>query len=440
MPTRPLSRRTILRSLAGSVALPALAAMQPRSSWAAGTTPKIPARMLVAHFGTGMNLHEFFPKETGTDCELPQIVRPLEDYRKRMTIVSGLQLEHGGGHTGDYSFLTGTEGWTSSGIKGGVSADQVVAKAVGGQTRFPSLQLSIKRGTEFGQQGLATLSWSESGIPLAAENDPYVLFNRLFGVDDADQAAQRDDNFRRRGSILDYVRGEAKQIERKVGKNDRVKLDEYFTAVREVESQLQRDIDWSNKPKPEAKLDGMGDYSKSLTPDSREFDYTTYQKLMYDLIALAFQTDSTRVITYNVRRELHDGTFPVHGVSKVFHALTHHNNDPKNLAELAKVDEVNMGFWKQFLDRLDSIEQPDGKSLLDHSMLAYSSSAGMDHSRDRLPTVMFGGEALGMQHQTHIKMADKTPLARVWHTMADRMGVKVDQLQDSNSPIDELIG
>ena len=100
MPTRPLSRRTILRSLAGSVALPALAAMQPRSSWAAGTTPKIPARMLVAHFGTGMTLHEFFPKETGTDCELPQIVRPLEDYRKRMTIVSGLQLEHGGGHTG----------------------------------------------------------------------------------------------------------------------------------------------------------------------------------------------------------------------------------------------------------------------------------------------------------------------------------------------------
>ena len=436
----PISRRALLRGAAGSIAVPALAAMQPRSAWADGATPKVPARMMVAHFGTGMNLHEFFPETTGKDCELPQIVRPLEDYRKRMTILSGMQLEHGGGHTGDYTFLTGTEGWTSSGIKGGISADQVVAKTIGGETRFPSLQLSIKRGTNFGQQGLATLSWSESGIPLAAQNDPYVLFNRLFGVDDADQAAQRDDNFRRRGSILDYVQGEAKQVQRKVGKNDRVKLDEYFSAVREVESQLQRDIDWSNKPKPEAKMENMGDYSQSLTPDSREFDYEVYQKLMYDLVALAFQTDSTRVITYNVRRELAGGAYPIHGVSKGFHALTHHNNDPKNLAELAKVDEINMRFWKQFLDRLDSIEQTDGNSLLDHSMLAYSSSAGMGHSRDRLPTVMFGGDSLGMKHQTHLKLADKTPLARVWHTMADRVGVKVDSLQDSTSPIDELIG
>ena len=440
MTTRPISRRAVLRGLAGSVALPSLAAMQPRSAWAAGAVPTVAPRMMVAHFGTGMNLHEFFPKTTGADCELPQIVRPLENYRKRMTILSGLQLEHGGGHTGDYSFLTGTEGWTSSGIKGGISADQLVAKAIGGQTRFPSLQLSIKRGTNFGQQGLATLSWSESGIPLAAENDPYVLFNRLFGVDDGDQAARRDDNFRRRGSILDYVKAEANQVQRKVGKNDRVKLDEYFTAVREVERQLQRDIDWSNKPKPDVNLNELGDYSKSLTPDSSEFDYAVYQKLMYDLIALAFQTDSTRVITYNVRRELAGGTFPVHGVSKVFHALTHHNNDPKNLSELAKVDEINMGFWKQFLDRLDSIEQPDGKSLLDHSVLAYSSSAGMDHSRDRLPTVMFGGESLGINHKTHLKLDDKTPLARVWHTMANQVGVKVDSLQDSKSPIGELIG
>ncbi|WP_419189176.1 DUF1552 domain-containing protein [Stieleria marina] len=414
--------------------------MMPRKSWAAGAFPDVPARMMVAHFGTGMNLHQFFPTTTGNDCELPQIVRPLEDYRRRMTIISGLQLQHGGGHTGDYSFLTGTEGWTTSGIKGGISADQVVAKSIGQKTRFPSLQFSIRRGTNFGQQGLATLSWSESGIPLAAENDPYVLFNRLFGVEDASQAANRDDNFRRRGSILDYVRDEANQIQRKVGKNDQAKLDEYFSAVREVESQLQRDIDWSNQPKPEPRLNDLGNYSQSLTPDSKEFDYGVYQKLMYDLVALAFQTDSTRVITYNVRRELAGGTYAVHNVSKGFHALTHHNNDPKNLSELAQVDEINMRFWKQFLDRLQSIEQPDGTSLLDHTALAYSSSAGMDHSRDRLPTAIFGGESLGIQHQTHLELDDKTPLARVWHTMADRVGVKVDRLQDSTSPIDELIG
>jgi hypothetical protein len=413
--------------------------MLPRSAWANGAAPEAPARMLVGHFGTGMNIREFFPTAAGPDCALPRIVKPLEAWRKRMTIVSGLKLEHGGGHTGDYSFLTGAEGWTSTGIKSGISADQVVATAVGGDTRFPSLQLSIAKGTNFGQQGLATLSWNKNGIPLAAENDPHTVFNRLFGIDDADEVARRKEAFRRRESVLDYVRDQAKQMERKVGAADRQKLDEYFTSVREIEAQLQRDVAWSERPKPKPELPGLLDYSRSLTPNTPNFDYNAYQKMVYDLIALAFQTDSTRVITYNVRQELAGGTFGVHSVSKGFHALTHHGNDPKNLDELAKVDEINMGFWSKFLERLQSIEQPDGKSLLDHTVLAYSSSAGMDHSRDKLPTAIFGGEALGLKHTTHLKLADNTPLARVWHTMAHAMGVRTDKLQDSNGPIGDLL-
>ena len=439
MPFKPLDRRSALKGLGVTISLPVLRAMQPATASAAGATPDVPRRMLVAHFGTGMNIREFFPDQTGPDCQFKRIVRPLQEFRRRMTIVSGLQLEHGGGHTGDYTFLTGTEGWTSSGIKGGISADQVVAKQVGTDTRFPSLQLSIKRGTNFGNQGLATLSWSENGIPLAAENDPHVVFNRLFQIDDAKETLARAEGFRRRGSILDLVRSQAKQLERGVGGADQQKLDEYFTSVREIEKQLQRDIDWSTKPKPKPELAGSGDYSTSLTPDSREFDYRQYQKLMYDLITLAYKTDSTRVITYNVRRELAGGTFPVHGVSKGFHALTHHSNDPKNLAELAKVDEINMGFWNQFLKRLDGVEEADGRSLLDHTVLAFSSSAGMDHSRDKLPTIIFGGEALGLKHQTHLRLPEKTPLANVWHTMADVMGVKTDKLQDSTGVITELV-
>lgn len=438
MSKSPISRRTLLKAMGAVVPLPLLEAMLPAPAWGADAAA-VPPRMLVCHFGTGMNVREFFPAETGPDCVLPRIVKPLEAWRKRMTIVSGLQLEHGGGHTGDYSFLTGTEGWTSTGIKSGVSADQVVANAVGQATRFPSLQLSIHRGTNYGQQGLATLSWSNNGIPLAAENDPHAVFNRLFGIDDQQEAAKRQAGFRRRGSILDYVNSQAKQMERTVGAADREKLDEYFTSVREIESQLQRDIDWSKKPKPKPELERLGDYSRSLTPESREFDYRQYQKLMYDLIALAFQTDSTRVITYNVRRELSGGTFPVHNVSKGFHALTHHNNDPKNLDELAQVDEINMGFWAKFLQRMNQIPQADGRSLLDHSVIAYSSSAGMDHSRDKLPTAIFGGEALGLAHQTHLKLPEKTPLARVWHTMADRMGVETETLQDSRGPITEIL-
>ncbi len=433
-----LNRRTVLKSALASISLPALCAMQPRSA-NADNHSDVPSRMVVCHFGTGMNIREFFPADTGRDCSLPRILQPLEDFRSRMTVLSGMQLEHGGGHTGDYSFLTGTEGWTSSGIQGGVSADQVVARHAGKSTRFPSLQLSIARGTNFGNQGLATLSWSESGIPLAAENDPHVIFSRLFQIDDVKEAKAREQGFRRRGSILDLVRDQATQLQRNVGKRDRQKLDEYFTSVREIERQLQRDIDWSKKPKPKPQLAGIGDYSQSLTPDSKDFDYTRYQKLMYDLIALALDTDSTRVITYNVRRELAGGTFAVHGVSKGFHALTHHNNDPKNLDELAKVDEINMGFWNKFLHRLDSIPQADGRSLLEHTVLAYSSSAGMDHSRDKLPTAVFGGEALGLKHKTHLQMPQGTPLANLWHTMADVMGVKTDTFQDSTGVISALV-
>ena len=431
-----ITRRTMLKGAGATLALPLLESMRPAIASAAEA--EIPARMCVCHFGIGMNVREFFPDETGRQCEFPRILKPLEEFRSDMTVLSGTKLEHGGGHTGDYTFLTGAEGYTSSGIVNSVSADQVAAEHAGKDTRFPSLQLSIKRGTGYGGQGLATLSWNRNGIPLAAENDPSVIFSKLFKVDSRREASRRKDGFRRQGSILDYVRGQAKQMERSVSKRDRTKLDEYFTSVREIESQLQRNIDWSTRSKPSPKLDDLGDYSKPTNQRDRDFSYPAYAKLMFDLIALAFQTDSTRVITYNVRTEGGE-IFPAHGVSKGFHALTHHNNDPKNLDELAKVDEINMGFWAEFLKRLKSIEDADGRPLLDRTMLAFSSGMGMDHSRDRLPTAFFGGKALGVKHQAHLKLSDNTPLASVWHTMLDRMGMELDTLQDSRGPISGLI-
>jgi hypothetical protein len=432
-----ITRRTVLKGAGATLALPLMESMFPGSAF--GADAPIPPRMCVCHFGIGMNVREFFPKETGPACELSRILKPLEKHRSDMTVLSGTMLEHGGSHTGDYTFLTGAEGYTSSGITNSVSADQIAAEQIGKDTRFPSLQMSIKRGTGYGNQGLATLSWNRNGIPLAAENDPSHIFAKLFKVDNRREAARRKDGFRRQASILDYVRDQAKQMEKSVSNSDRVKLDEYFTSVREIESQLQRNIDWSTRPKPAPSTEGLGDYSRPMTTSSRDFDYATYAKLMFDLIAIAFQTDSTRVITYNVRTEGGE-IFPVHGVSKNYHALTHHNNDPKNLDELAQVDEINMGFWSGFLDRLKSIQDADGRPLLDRTMLAYSGGMGMDHSRDRLPTAFFGGKALGVKHQTHLQLPEKTPLATLWHTMVDRMGVQVDSLQDSKGPIRELIG
>lgn len=431
-----ITRRTVLKGAGVTLSLPLMETM---FSNALGADAPIPARMCVSHFGIGMNVREFFPKDTGPNCQLSRIMKPLEKHRSDFTVLSGTMLEHGGSHTGDYTFLTGAPGYTSSGITNSVSADQVAAEVIGKDTRFPSLQMSIKRGTGYGNQGLATLSWNRNGIPLAAENDPSVIFAKLFKVDSRREAARRKDGFRRQGSILDYVRGQAKQMERSVSNSDKAKLDEYFTSVREIESQLQRNIDWSTRPKPTPNIDGMRDYSKSYVPNSPNFQYEEYAKLMFDLIVLAFQTDSTRVITYNIRTEGGE-IFPVHDVSKGYHALTHHNNDPKNLDELAKVDEINMGFYAYFLDRLKSVQDADGRPLLDRAMLAYSSGMGIDHSRDRLPTAFFGGKALGVKHQTHLKLADNTPLATLWHTMLDRMGVETDSLQDSKGPIRELIG
>jgi hypothetical protein len=190
-----ISRRTILKGAGATLALPLMESMFRGSAF--GADAPIPPRMCVCHFGIGMNVREFFPKETGPDCELPRILKPLEKHRSDMTVLSGTMLEHGGSHTGDYTFLTGAEGYTSSGITNSVSADQIAAEQIGKDTRFPSLQMSIKRGTGYGNQGLATLSWNRNGIPLAAENDPSVIFAKLFKVDNRREAARRKDGFRR---------------------------------------------------------------------------------------------------------------------------------------------------------------------------------------------------------------------------------------------------
>ena len=268
-----------------------------------------------------------------------------------------------------------------------------------------------------------------------------TIFNRLFRpASDAQRAAQGDE-FRQRGSVLDAVMADAKQMQRKLGSADREQLDQYFNSIREVERGLEREIDWSDRPKPKPNLAGYGDYENAISPEGNgRFLYDNYAKLMYDLIALAFQTDSTRVITYVVRTELAGGVYPEFGVSKGYHELSHHGNDPKNLDELAKVDTVYMQHWDYFLSRLDSIRDGDG-TLLDHTLLGFSSGMGIGHSKTILPTVLSGGSGLGIRHQTHVKLKENTPLSALWQTMIEKMGVEVDgPFQDSTGAIEELVG
>lgn len=438
-----LHRRTALRGLGATIALPFLEAMMPRAAFASESAAAgaIPGRMGVFYFGTGMNMREIEPMDTGRDYTVSPTLKTLERHKSDFTIFSGTYLEHGGGHHGDYTFTTGVKARDGGQIKNSISFDQIAAEYLGKTTRFPSLQMCIQRGTGFGGN-LRTLSWNRNGVPLASENDPHVIFNRLFKVDSPEERDARQVGFRRRGSILDVVLEDAKQLEKTVGVSDKEKLDEYFTSLREVELQLQRNKDWALKPKPEVDTAGMESYDESYTISmpAGQFSYDKYARMMYDLIALALETDSTRVISYVVRQESSGGSFPEFGVSKGFHELTHHGNDPKNLAELAKVDRIYFDQWAHFIDRLKSFKQPDGSTLLDHTLLGFSSGMGIGHSKDRLPTCLFGGASKGLNHQGHLQLPEHTPLSRVWHTMLDRLDVPVgDSFQDSSGVIKEMV-
>ena len=422
------------------MALPLLEAMLPATA-AASMGTAIPRRLGIFYFGTGMNIRQFLPQDEGPNYSLSPTLNVLAEHRDDFTVLSGTYLEHGGGHDGDYTFSTGVKAKDGGAINNAVSMDQIAAEQLGRETRFPSMQMCIRRGTGFGGN-LRTLSWNRNGVPLASENDPHVMFNRLFKVDGPEERELRTRGFRRRRSILDVVLEDARRLNDRVSKQDSVKLDEYFTSVREVEKQLERDIDWSVKPKPDVNTGGLSDFSQSyqIHMPSGQFVYDKYAKMMYDLIALAYETDSTRVVSYVVRQESAGGTFAEFGVSKGFHELTHHGNDPKNLAELAKVDRIYMSHWNYFLDRLKSFQQPDGSTLLDHTVLGFSSGMGIGHSKDLLPTCLFGGQAAGLRHQGHLRLPENTPLSRVWHTMLECADVKVqDRFQDSTGVISELL-
>ncbi len=431
----PLHRRTFLRGAGSCLALPFLEAMMPTGARAA-STPKIIPRMGTFYFGTGMNMRQFYPDGFGPDAKMSRILKPLEKQRGNFTVLSGTWLENGGGHDGAYPFATSIE----KGSKQIASPDQLAAELHGKNTRFPSLQFSVKRGTAFGSQALATISWNKQGVPLAAENDPKSIFDRLFRATNAEQQLEQGHEFRQRGSVLDAVLTDAQQLQNKLGKADREQLEQYFNSIREVELGLEREINWSDRPKPQPKLDGFGDYENAISPEGNgKFNYDDYAKLMYDLIALAFQTDSTRVISYVVRTELAGGVYPEFGVTKGYHELTHHGNDPKNLEDLAKVDTIYMKHWDYFLTRLGSIREGDA-TLLDHTMLGFSSGMGIGHSKTNLPTMLSGGGGLGIRHQTHARLKENTPLSSLWQTMVEKMGVEINApFQDSPGIISELV-
>jgi hypothetical protein len=437
-----LDRRTFLRGSGVALALPWLEAMSPASksivSAGEAAAGEIPKRAVFTFWGLGLNGRDYTPATEGRDYQATPILQPIDKHRDDSTIITGLKLNYSGGHGGDRTFLTGNCTHKAD-TKLHVSVDQQLAEYLGNATRFKSLVLGIQRGTGFGNAQDNTLSWSSSGTPLPAENRPDVLFDLLFRKETPEQLAAREKGYRRQAGILDAVAESAARLQDRVGVDDRRKLDEYFTSIREIERRMAGEKEWLHREKPPVAWDGT--VPKIEPQQSKTFDYRTYQRLMYDIIALVLQTDGTRVISYMAKKDLGDGTgsYGFLGNPYDYHTLTHHGEDPERLKWLTQVDIWHMEDWCYFLDKLKSIKEGSG-TLLDHVLLARSSSGGTlnAHNNTMLPTILHGGSRIGVKHQGHITATDKS-LGNLWRTMVQLMGMPLPE-QFMGGESDGVIG
>jgi hypothetical protein len=428
----PIPRRGFLRGAGVALTLPWLEAMSSTTTSVtrAGEMPlaEIPRRSVFTFWGLGLNGREYTPTETGLDYKTTTILKPLDAMRSDFTVISGMHLTHSGGHTGDRCYLTGVNSY-QPGCKFRVSADQQIADVIGAKTRYPSLVLGVERGTGFGGATMNTISWSKSGAPLPAENRPHVLFEQLFRAEGPDAIRKREADLAERKSVLDGVKADADRLRKSLGTDDRTRLDEYFASIRDVERRMEEERAWLHKPRPKVEPVNFGE-TRTLDPQTQAkgtFDYRRYQRLMFDVIALALQTDSTRVISYLARKDNSDGThcFGYLGNPYGLHEMTHHGEDPDKLKWWTKTDTWFFEDWAYFLAKLKSIREGTG-TLLDHTLLAWSSSGGTlnAHNRDNLPVLLCGGQRLGVKHQGHL-LKKGVRLGNLWQTMLDRAGVAI---------------
>ena len=413
-----MDRRTFLRGTGVAIALPWLEAMGLNSvSYARTgelTASEVPARAVFTCWGLGMNPFTSIPEKDGIDYQLPASVKPLEPFRKETTYFTRLHAVTGG-HQSAHCFLTGVDAHKG---KYGISCDQVIAESLGGKTRFPSLCLSHTRQTGFGGDGQHTLSWTKNRTPVMPEDRPQILFDRLFRADSADEVIAQKRRAAEQGSVLDAVRGQAKRLEGRLGATDRAKLQEYLASIRDVEEQMAADARWLALPKP--KVDPV-DYAKAQLG---------WFKSMFDVTALALQTDSTRLVAFNVRSDLGGYAYKDQnrGVPWDLHTITHNNGEEEKLRWWTKVDAWQMEEWVYFLNKLKGMREGN-KSVLDRTLALWGTTNGGPAAHDKrdLPALLTGGTALGIKHAGHIACDNKVPLGNVMRTITEKMGVKVGE-------------
>jgi hypothetical protein len=431
-----LSRRTLLRGAGTALALPLLDSMIPAQTlWS--KTAAIPAlRFAACYVPHGMIMNRWWPVGDGADFEFGPIAKPLEPYRNWLTFVSGTCSNFEGGHViSNATWLNGVapKRTEAEDVGSGVTIDQMIASKIGQDCAFPSLEIALEDyASHVGncEPGLScvylnTLSWRTPTTPLPMEINPRVVFERLFG--DGSNAQARAARMRSNSSILDSITRDIGHLQQGLGAGDRARLDSYVENVREVERRIQKASEQQAK----------SDVAVPDTPIGIPDTFEEHARLMFDLQALAFQADLTRVITFMMARELSTRTYPAVNVSDGHHQCSHHQNVPEQIDKHARINTYHVKQFASFLEKLKST--PDGDSnLLDRSMILYGSGMGNGnvHSHDPLPILVAGGGAGQIKGNRNIKVPEHTPLANLMLAMVGKTGMEVDHVGNSNGTID----
>ncbi len=437
---KALPRRTFLRGMGASLALPLLDAMVP-SMTALAKTPADPVRRLgFIYVPMGCDITRWAPPGEGRLAGLPPTLQSLGPVADQLTVISNLELKNAypGTHaTSNAAFLSAaTAKWTeSTDYHLGTTVDQIAAKQIGQDTPLPSLELAMDLLQMVGQcdNGYAcvyqnNLSWSSPTTPLPAEAHPRIVFERLFG--EGGSAADRRAALRRRASLLDWVSDDMARLQRKLGPGDRNRVSQYLETVREVERRIQ-------KAEAETADNQLPDLDR---PVGVPASYADHARLMFDLQALALQGDVTRVISFQLARETSTRTYAEIGVPDPHHPLTHHGNNPEKIAKMAKINAFHVSLFAYFLEKLKSTPEGDG-CLLDHAVYLYGSGMGNPNVHDHvnLPILVAGGGAGRLKGARHITYAEPTPLANLHLTLLEKVGVRLDAFADSKGKVEELL-
>jgi hypothetical protein len=441
---KAISRRTVLRGMSTTIALPLLDAMIPALAPAAATTPV--RRFGVVYHPNGVIYDQWLPKSVGSNFELSPTLKGLEPFKNQVIVVTGLfsdQAEANGDGGGDHSracgtYLTGVHVKKSdSNVENAVSMDQIVAKSVENETQLSSLQMTADENSLLGSCDLgyscaysSTLSWLTPTLPLMAENNPRVLFERMFGSSDSTDPRVRASRLSQDKSLLDSVNDRVSQLQRKLGAADNRKMNDYLASLRDVERRIQKAEEQSSKELPDvAQPAGIPD------------NFDAHVRLLYDLQLLAYQSDITRVITFMYGREQTGRPYPQIGIPEPHHPLTHHQGNPEKMDKCAKIQRYHIALFTDYLEKLRNTPDGDG-SLLDHMIILYGSGISNSdrHTHGPLPTFLVGGGAGTLKGGRHLVYPEHTPLTNLQLTLLNKLGLPTEKLGDSNGQFKELSG